>query len=135
MSDFNRIRPGYELVKVNFEWNVWMRLRTTKGYCQTYRSPLFSSPQLPDSKWQLELEDTRSDSDDISICLSHNNSAEKIEPVLVKMSILNCGGQKVLQQTQKMGPRDKSVDFIDITKEELLKYECEQFNRSVTFHF
>ena len=134
MADFNRIRPGYELIKVNFEWGVKLCLHTIKGRVQTYHSPLFKSPQIPGSEWQLQLEDMRNDNDEMPISLWHFNSVNQFDPFLIKLSILNVEGQKVLQQMEEMGPKDEKVDFINLSKEEILKYYCQQGHKKVIFN-
>ena len=89
---FNWIRPGYELVTAKFQWNVQVPfLQTTDGRGQKLKSPVFSPQETPNSKWQLQVCDA---SHLLRIIMCHGKSTGQIstnfvEPVLVKLSILN----------------------------------------------
>jgi hypothetical protein len=58
MTQVFNIRPGYELVTVELEWNVQVPfLQTTDGKGQDLNSPLFSPQETPNSKWKLGVND------------------------------------------------------------------------------
>jgi speckle-type POZ protein len=131
---FNWIRPGYDLVKMNISWNVQIPLlKTGNKKIEDICSDLYSS-QDECHKWQLYL--TNENSKTLAICLFHFDSAEdgaKIDdPVLVKISILNEKGQKVLQQMIASEPNTDFVEFF-LTKEDLIKPQCQQADGSYTF--
>jgi speckle-type POZ protein len=134
MADvFNWIRPGYELVTAKLEWNVQAPfIQTTDGNGETLESPVFSSKTNPNSKWQLQVED---DETQINIYACHCDSigeyVELLEPIMVKMSILDRNGRKVLHQ---MLPSTKSyyVKF-ELSKEVLIKSQCQQVDGNYTF--
>jgi speckle-type POZ protein len=132
MAGFNWIRPGYELVTVKLEWNVQVPfLQTADGKRKILKSPLFSSKETPDSKWQLQVDD---DETQIKIYACHCDfvgiRVKFVEPILVKMFVQDRNGRKVLQQ---LLPSTKSyyVKF-DLSKEVLIKSEC-QVDGSYTF--
>ena len=90
-------RPGYELVTVKLEWNVQVPfLQTTDGIGNDLESPLFSPQDTPNSKWRLCVLDGRYS---LRIFTYHLNLTENyanfVEPVLVKLSILNNRREKV----------------------------------------
>ena len=111
---FDWIRPGYELVTVELEWNVQVPfLQTTDGEGETLESPLFSSQETPYSKWQLQVWDEEAN---VAIEPYHYNNSTGhkaffFEPVLVEMSILNNRRQKVFQQTVSSAPTISHVEF------------------------
>jgi speckle-type POZ protein len=124
---FNWIRPGYELVNVKLQWNVKLPfLHTADGRGQRLVSPLFSPQETPNSKWKLQVADKTTQ---IEINAFNYNSAGSnvkcLEPALMKMSILNKRGKKVLQIITT------SVTF-NYSKEDLLK--CQQADGSLTFY-
>jgi speckle-type POZ protein len=130
---FNWIRPGYELVAAKFHWNVQVPfIQTTDGNGETLRSSFFSSRETPNSKWQLLVVDGDTE---IIIYACHFDSVGEnvnfVEPILVKMLILDRNGRKVLQQ---MLPSAKScfVGF-ELSKEILITTECQQSDGSYTF--
>ena len=136
MADvFNWIRPGYELVTAKLEWNVQVLfLQTKDGKGETLESPVFSSKKNPNSKWQLQVEDY--DETQIIIYACHCDSEEEqyvnfVEPILVKMLILDRNGRKVLQQ---MLPSTKSyyVAF-EFCKEVVIKSKCQQVDGNYIF--
>jgi speckle-type POZ protein len=132
---FNWIRPGYELVTVKLEWNVQVPfLQTTDGIGQLLESPLFSPQETPNSKWQLEVYDVRHS---LRIVTLHCNSTEQevnfVEPVLVKLSILNNRRKKVFQQIVSSAPTVCYVEFY-LSKEDLIKPDSRQPDRTLTFY-
>jgi hypothetical protein len=89
---FNKVRPGYKLVRINLEWNVQaLNLQTTNEHRKfVASSSFFSSQEMPDSKWKLHLYNL---SGQILIQVLHYNSTgytyeDIVEPVLVKLSCL-----------------------------------------------
>ena len=134
---FNLIRPGYELVTVKFQWNVQVPfLQTADGKGKDLLSPeLFSPKETPKSQWRLGMCDKGTQ---IKICVIHLNSvgsiANLVEPALVKMSILDRNGRKVIQQMIPSSPNLSSVIFV-LSKESLIKSECQQADESFTFCF
>jgi speckle-type POZ protein len=97
-------------------------------------SHLFSPPETPNSKWQLEVNDHETG---ITINLFHYNSAGElenfVEPTLVKMSILNERGNKVLQQRLQSIPSCYFVSF-KFSKEEIITSEYQQSDGTFTFY-
>jgi speckle-type POZ protein len=135
MAQFN-IRPGYELVTVKLEWNVQVPfLQTTDGKGQLLNSHVFSPQETPNSKWKLQVCD-RSHSLVIYAC--HYNSTREIvdfvEPVLMKLSILNNRRQKVFQQMVSSATTKHYVEF-NLSKEDLIKSNShQQSDGSLTFY-
>jgi speckle-type POZ protein len=72
----------------------------------------------------------------LSIDVLHFDSAAYneiiVDPVLVKLSILNGKGQKVLQQMIPSKPNAICVEFY-LTKEDIIKTQCQQADGSYTF--
>jgi speckle-type POZ protein len=117
------------------EWNVQVPfLQTTDGIGQLLESPLFSPQETPNSKWQLEVYDVRHS---LRIVTLHCNSTEQevnfVEPVLVKLSILNNRRKKVFQQMVSSAPTTYYVQF-NFSKEDLIKSNSQQSDGSLTFY-
>jgi speckle-type POZ protein len=130
MVVFNWIRPGYKLVKVNFGWNVQVPFLQGKG--QMLESILFSPQETPNSKWKLEVVDRIPAQIEIFV-LPFNPSGERInfiEPALVKISIVDRKGQKVLQQ---MHPSETNYVKFYLFKEEIIKSGGQQVDGSLNF--
>ncbi len=129
---FNWIRKGYELVTVKFEWNVLVPYLQTADY-EIFKSPLFSPQETPNSKWKLgfvvKIED-------VGIHVKHYNSTEEyvklLEPIMVKMVILDQKGQKVFHQMAPSSP-DASSTVFRVSKESLKNQECQLSEESFTF--
>ena len=120
---FNWIRPGYELITFKLEWNVQVPfLQTIDGSGQPLESPFFSTQVTLNSKWKLQVLDA---SHSLRIYAYHCNSTRGtwvnfVEPVLVKLSILNNRRQKIFQQMVSSAPTISCVQF-DLSKEDLIK--------------
>jgi speckle-type POZ protein len=132
---FNWIRPGYELVTVKLEWNVQVPfLQTTDGRGLRLVSPLFSPQETPNSKWQLQVCDA---SQSLRIRACHFDSTggyvNFVEPVLVKLSILNNRRNKVFQQMISSAPTISYVEF-HLSKEDVIKSNSQQSDGSLTFY-
>jgi speckle-type POZ protein len=132
---FDWFRPGYELVNVKLLWNVKVPfLQTKDGKGQTLESPLFSPQETPNSKWVLVVSDRKTQ---ITICTYHYDSAGElvnfVEPVQVKMSILDNRRKKVFQQMVSSNPTAFFVEF-DFSKKEFIKSKCLQSDGSLTFY-
>ena len=132
---FNWIRPGYELVTVKLEWNVQVPfLQTTDGDNGSLESPMFFPQETPNSKWQLVAHDY---GNDVAIYPYHFKSTEGrahfVEPVLVKLSILNNRRKKVFQQMVSSAPTISYVEF-KLSKEDLIKSNSQQSDGSLTFY-
>jgi speckle-type POZ protein len=130
---FNWFRPGYELVKVKLQWTIHIPLLHTKdGKSQTLKSPVFSPQETPNSKWVLLVHNTQTQ---ITIRPYHSDSAgeleDLVEPVLMKMSILNKRGEKVLQVMVSSAPNSCDVVFA-ISQGDLIK--CQQSDGSLIFN-
>ena len=129
---FNWIRKGYELVTERFELPAQVPfLQTTDD---GLLSGLLSSQQTLNSKWKLELHGFIKE---IHIYITHYNSDEEheklLEPVVVKMSILDRKGRKVFRQ---VFPQSSSNSiFLRVSKESFMKQECPQVDESFTFRF
>jgi speckle-type POZ protein len=133
---FDWIRPGYELVTVKLEWNVQVPfLQTTDGNGKNLHSPLYFPQETPNSKWQLQLYDGRNS---LIIYPYHYNSINQqvnfVEPVLVKLSILNNRRQKVFQQMVS-SPLIRNYVESHLSKEGLVKSNSQQSDGSLTFYF
>ena len=150
---FNLIRPGYELVTVKLEWNVQVPFLQPDGNGQhSLTSPLFSSQETPNRKWQLQIDD--SSGTQIKISLFQYNSWKSlinfVEPVLVRMSIIDIYGQKCLLQilpserptwnyhsytttTNTTFTFPPSVEFL-LSKQEIWQSDCQQSDESLTFY-
>ena len=135
MAVFNGFRPGYELIKVEFEWNVQVPFlqSTDADNLKQINSSLFSPRETPDSQWILSLYDEKTY---MSIRTWHYNSAGKnvyiADPVLVKISILNKKKKKIIQQILSSKPNSLALVF-DFPKEDVIKSDCQQENGSYTF--
>ena len=130
-SGFNWFRPGYELVTVRLQWNVNVSFLQTTTMLSSH---LFSSQKTPKSKWALEVIDRKAQ---ITIYPCHYDSAGKIvnfvEPVQVKMSILDKRGEKVLQKVLELTPNKfADVEFY-FSKKEIIESKCQQSDGSLTF--
>jgi hypothetical protein len=135
MAQVFNIRPGYELVTVKLKWNVQVPfLQTTDGSDKSLESPFFSSHETPNSKWRLQVWDG---SHSLEIFALHHNStgahANFVEPVLVKLSILNNKRNKVFQQMVSSAPTTHCVEFY-LSKEDLIKSNSQQSDGSLTFY-
>ena len=125
-EDFNWIRPGYELVTAKIEWTVQVPFFDTDAEetFGTLNSALFSPKESPNRKWGLKLYDrfTR-----ITIYAFRCNSAGKleilVEPALVKMTILDRKGRKILQQMILFSTHESVVEF-NVSIASLMKSEC-----------
>ena len=133
---FTWIRKGYELVTVRLQLNVKAPLlNTTDGCGEKLLSftPMFSPPETPKSKWRLAVYDWGKN---IKICAFHFNSVGKaenfVEPALVKMSILDRNGRKVIQKMIPSSPNLPCVICL-LSKEGLMKSACQQEDGSFTF--
>jgi speckle-type POZ protein len=131
---FNWIRPGYELVTVRLQWNVKAPLLNTTNGCGEKLPPTpLSTPEAPKSKWRLAVYDWGKN---IKICAFHFNSVGKaenfVEPALVKMSILDRNGRKVIQKMIPSSPNLPCVICM-LSKEGLMKSACQQEDGSFTF--
>jgi speckle-type POZ protein len=134
MAQVFNIRPGYKLVTVKLEWNVQVPfLQTADGYGKILESHLFPPQETPNSKWQLQVWDG---SDSLIIYPYHYNSTggcvNFVEPVLVKLSILNNRRKKVFQQIVSSAPPTYHVEFY-LSKEDLIKSNSQQSDGSLTF--
>ena len=135
---FNWIRPGYELVTVRLQWNVkvpFLKTIIINREVRALSSELFSPQETPNSKWDLMMYD---EVRQIGISVFHYDSAgntvEFVEPVLVKMSILDRNGQKVIQKMLPSKASSCDVDF-RLSKEEIFQSDCQKSDKSYTFHF
>ena len=133
---FKRFRPGYELVKSNFEWNIRVPfLLSTNGNGVRIDSSLFSPKETPISQWIMSLCDKRTNMCIyIWHCKSLGQSVNITDPVLIKISILNKKKKKVLKQMLALNSNSKCLTF-KLTKEMVIKSDCQQENGSYTFSF
>ena len=111
---FSWIRPGYELVNAKLEWNVRVPfMETTDGNGKQINSPSFKSQETPERKWILRLYDEKTR---IIIyawhCDSEGNATNIVDPVLMKVSIRNGKGRKVLKQIIPSQPNCNNVEWI-----------------------
>jgi speckle-type POZ protein len=129
---FYWIRPGYEFVNVKLQWNVKVPfLQTTDGRGQQLNSPLFSPQETPNSKWELRVNDNGTQIEiDAYHCNSAGTNVKFLESTLVKLSILNKRGKKLLEITVSSA-LTTYVKF-DFSKEDLVK--CQQADGSLTFY-
>ena len=131
-DDFNWIRSGYEVVKSNFKWNVQVPfLLSTNGNGKQINSPLFSPEETPNTQWILSLCD-RTTKIEIDAWLydSTKKNLEIVDPVQMKISIINKKKKKVLQKILCSKPNSQSLIF-DFNKE--MFNTCQQENGSYTF--
>jgi speckle-type POZ protein len=134
MAVFKWFRPGYELVDDRFEWNVQVPfLHTTDETGQKLVSHLVPSQKKPNSQWQLSVSNR---SKEILMMICHYNSSgepsEMFDPVLWKIFLSNRRGRKVFQQMSHSNPDSSFVEFI-LSKEKIIKSECQQTDGSFTF--
>jgi speckle-type POZ protein len=134
---FNWFRPGFELVKVNFQWNVQVPpfLQTTINPFEE-TSSFFSSSEIPERQWRLQL---FVESTQILIIAYHYNSAGQIaranirDPVLLKISIVNKRGQKVHQRVLQSKPGLPFMHF-KFYRADIEASDCRQSDGSLTFY-
>jgi speckle-type POZ protein len=134
---FNWFRRGYELVKVNFQWNVQVPfLHTTNGWEEMLESSFFSSSEIPGRQWTLAL---LVESTELIIYAFYykvynfaGQSANIGDPVLLKISIVNKRGQKVHQQVLQSKP-GLNMHF-RLSKEDIEASDCLQSDGSLTFY-
>jgi speckle-type POZ protein len=131
---FNWLCSGYELVKAKFEWNVQLPfLQNRDGEDEFLDSPLFPTPEILNSSYDLQVQDK---AEQIIIIVGHHNSAGEeadfVEPALVNMSILNQKGTKVLQKMLSSTPDSDCVEF-NLSKEQIIQSDCQQSDGSLTF--
>jgi speckle-type POZ protein len=103
-----------------------------QGKGQMLESILFSPQETPNSKWKLEVVDRIPAQIEIFV-LPFNPSGERInfiEPALVKISIVDRKGQKVLQQ---MHPSETNYVKFYLFKEEIIKSGGQQVDGSLNF--
>jgi speckle-type POZ protein len=129
-------RPGYEVVTVKLEWNVQVPfLQTIDEMAETLNSPLFSPQETPNSKWQLQVLDDYDTQINIYAC--HCDSVGEpvnfVEPVLVKMSILNNRRKKVFQHMVSSDANNYYVEF-NLSKEDIIGTQCHQQDGSYIFY-
>jgi speckle-type POZ protein len=129
---FKKFRPGYEIVKSNFEWNVRVPfLLSTDGNGVQINSSLFSPKETPNNQWILSLYDQKTK---MSLRIWHYNSLRQnvniADPVLIKISILYKKKKKVLKQ---MASSNLNVLSFKLIKEMVIKSDCQQENGSYTF--
>ena len=133
---FQWIRPGYELVKVKMELNIWApSLEVVDAYKEFFNAQETSSQQTPDSRWKLYL---INDGPLLKIRVKHFDSggtAKIVDPVLVKFAILNGKGQKVLEQIISSQPNKSWVEVL-LSKNKIYgSYsEYQQSDGSLTFY-
>ena len=133
---FQWIRPGYELVKVKMELNIWApSLEVVDAYKEFFNAQETSSQQTPDSRWKLYL---INDGPLLKIRVKHFDSggtAKIVDPVLVKFAILNGKGQKVLEQIISSQPNKSWVEVL-LSKDKIYgSYsEYRQSDGSLTFY-
>jgi speckle-type POZ protein len=137
---FKWFRSDYKLVKAKFEWNVQVPFLqiSNRSTGETLKSPLFPTPEIPNRKWALEVLDKKTE---IAILVSQYDSDIEIEnfgqPFLVKMSILNKSGTKVLQQmfssAQMFSWTYYMKEKFNLSKEQIIQSDCQQSDGSLTF--
>jgi speckle-type POZ protein len=135
MEVFNWFRPGSELAKVNFQWNVQVPfLLTTNGWGKKLSSSFFSSSEIPGRQWKLKLLD---ESTQLLIYAFHYDSAGQFakteDPVLLKISIVNKRGKRVHQLVLQSQPDLNYVHF-RLYKEDIEASDCRQSDGSLTFY-
>ncbi len=95
---------------------------------------MFFPQETPNSKWQLVAHDY---GNDVAIYPYHFKSTEGrahfVEPVLVKLSILNNRRKKVFQQMVSSAPTISYVEF-KLSKEDLIKSNSQQSDGSYIFY-
>jgi speckle-type POZ protein len=121
---------GCKIVKINYEWNVPVPfLRTFDGHGESICSPLFSSREIPDSKWKLALFDGGTSFGTTITIMAiqyHSPRINIVDADLLKISILNKRGQYHQQQIMPSHPAG-----CQIAKSECL--DCLQTDGSLTF--
>ena len=132
---FNWIRPGYELVNFKLQWNVQVPfLNTTEGNGQhSLNSPIFSPQETPNRKWKLKVVDKGTQIAIHAFQRWETLLTSSVEPVLVKMSILERNGKKIFQQMPPSTPITFYMEFL-LSKEEIIKSKCQQSDGSYTFY-
>ena len=129
---FNSIRLGYKLVSAKLEWNVQMPFLHTTEQGNIEGSPFITTQETED-QWQLVLCD---EGKEIEIHVGLNSQDDDVpdvpilEPVLVKIAILNAKGKKIAEQMITTQPNDIDVQFK--FKKEDIKSQSQQDDSSHT---
>jgi speckle-type POZ protein len=108
-------------------------LQNRDGEDEYLDSPLFPTPDTPNSIFNLQVQDSAEHK--IILVVHHDSAGEEevfVETALVKMSILNKKGTKVLQQMLSSIPDIDLVRF-DLSKEQIIQSDCQQSDGSLTF--
>lgn len=131
---FNFTRPGYELIKVNFKWNVQVPfLQNTNDNDEILESPFFYSKETPGHQWKLAL---FANTELFIQSVQYDSEGQPkiiIDSVLVKISILNKNGDKVHQQ-MLLSELNSYYVLFKLSKDEIIKSECQQADGSYTFN-
>lgn len=135
----NWCRSEFETSRADLEWNVHVPcLETTTQWMEPLDSTLFSAKSTPDRLWKMQLTDMATDLK-IQLFLTtpgvaYYYSAKLVDPVRVKIAILNKKRQKILQTVQAL-PRHSGGSFIMMfPKAKIIENECQQFDGSLTFY-
>jgi hypothetical protein len=90
--------------------------------------------ETPNSTWKLQVEDKTTQ---ISIVACYHNSAGAsaniVEPILAKMSIINEEGRKVFKQMLPSTPNTPYAPAFVLSKEDIIQSKCQQADESLTF--
>jgi speckle-type POZ protein len=133
MEAFNWIDSGSLSAKIAFDWNVQANfLETVDGKGSDLASEFFSSQEIPNHQWKLQLSDLGTK---IRISLLHYINTEGIlanivDPFQVKIAILNKVGAKVFQRV--LYSHIHTLVYFDLSKEEILKSNYRQLDGSLT---
>ena len=129
---FNWIRLGYKLVSAKLEWNVQMPFLHTTEQGNIEGSPFITTQETED-QWQLVLCDEEKEIEIHVGLISQDDDVPDVpilEPVLVKIAILNAKGKKIAEQMITTQPNDIYVKFK--FKKENIKSQSQQDDSSHT---
>ncbi len=139
-TKLNWFRPGYELITSKFEWKVQVPfLQNTDEDDRFLPSPLFPTQDTPNRNFVLVVQNR---AEQIRIMVleydserEDDNSEDKlfVNPVQVKISIINKKGTKVFQQMVSSNPTTYSYVPFYLSKEEIIQSKCQQSDGSLTF--
>jgi speckle-type POZ protein len=133
MEALNWIDSGSVSVKVAFDWNVQAKfLETVDGKGSDLSSAFFTSKEIPNHQWKLQLSDLGAK---LRISLLHYVNtkgilANIIDPFQVKIAIVNKNGEKLHQRV--VYSHIHTFVYFDLSKEEILKSNCRQADGSLT---
>jgi speckle-type POZ protein len=135
MEALKWIDSGSVRVKVAFDWNVQANfLETVDGKGSDLASEFFSSQEIPNHQWILQLSDlgTKIRIGLLNYINTEGILASNVDPFHVKIAIVDKNGVKHHQHV--VYSHIHTFVYFDLSKEEILKSDCREADGSLTIH-